>query len=70
MTAADLKLNAAIARVSFMTNGKIGRDHYSGRPFVAHDKGSEWNALLDCLDAMREARAELASLRLNRTEGS
>lgn len=59
MTPAQIKLNASIAIATHMTSGRIGLDWQSGRRFVAADKGSEWNALLDCLDAMREARAEL-----------
>lgn len=57
--AALQKLNAAIARASYMTNGKIGQDWRSGRRFVAHDKGNEFEALEQCLEAMQAARAEI-----------
>lgn len=59
MTPAQIKLNAAIARASFMTNGRIGRDWRSGQLFVATGKGNEFEALEQCLDAMREIRAEI-----------
>lgn len=52
-------INAAIARLSFMTNGKIGRDWHSGRPFVIHEKGREWDALKQALAALRDARREI-----------
>lgn len=42
MTPAQIKLNAAIARASFMTNGHRGRDWRSGRLFVAAGKGDEF----------------------------
>lgn len=59
------KLNAAIARASFMTNGKIGRDWRSGRQFVAADKGNEFEALEQCLEAMQDARAEIEKSQIN-----
>ena len=55
------QINAAIAKLTYMTNGKIGRDWYSGRAFVLADKGDEWTALRQALEALRAARAALSS---------
>lgn len=52
-------LNAEIARLSYLTNGKIGQDWRSGRPFVAVEKGREWDALVSALEVLRMARHAL-----------
>jgi hypothetical protein len=59
MTPAQIRLNAAIARASFMTNGHRGRDWRSGRLFVAAGKGDEFDALEQCLEAMQDIRLEI-----------
>lgn len=55
----ERSINAAIARLTFMTHGKIGRDWGSGMPFVLYDKGNEFDALLQAISALRQARATL-----------
>ncbi len=66
MECALLSVNAAIARLTFLTNGKIGCDWYSGERFVLPEKGNEYEALLEALEALRGARSELEKLSAER----
>lgn len=54
------ELNAAIARLTYLTNGKIGRDWRSQRVFVLPYKGDEFCALEEALEALRAARVALS----------
>lgn len=53
------QVNAEIARLTYLTNGRIGRDWRDGKPFVLFSKGDEWCALLSALDVLRSVRTEL-----------
>lgn len=61
-------LNTEIARLTYMTNGRIGRDHRSGLPFVIGEKGREWDALVWALDVLQAARSEIARLAVGQKE--
>jgi hypothetical protein len=56
------KINTAIARLTYLTHGRVGRDWRSGHIFVLHDKGDEFTALVEALEALRAARIEMETL--------
>lgn len=55
----SMLLNSTIARLTHMVSGKIGKDWRSGRLFVLHEKGDEWEAIHAAINALRTARDEL-----------
>lgn len=55
-------LNAAIAKLVFMTHGEIGCDWRSGRRFVLFEKGNEFVALREAADVLCRIRSLLAEI--------
>ena len=49
-------LNAAIADLTYLVSGKIGRDYRDGSPFVLAQKGDTFSAIERGVAALREAR--------------
>jgi hypothetical protein len=59
----EQELNAVIARLTFMTHGRTGRDWRSGRSFIVAEKGgnNEFNTLREVTDLLRRVRSGMVS---------
>jgi len=56
-------LNAAIADLTYLTSGKVGRDYRDGSPFVLAEKGNTFAAIERGVAALQAARREIEDLR-------
>jgi hypothetical protein len=58
-----VELNAVIARLTFMTHGRIGRDWRSGRKFIVAEKGgnNEFQTIVELTGLLHRLRSGMVT---------
>ncbi len=57
----ESEVNALIAKLTHATHGHIGRDWRSGKAFVLHSKGNEFQLICEALECLRRIRGRVFS---------